>query len=58
MFTGPANKACASDAECPGAVAGSCSAAKKCTTNCAAKVGAVSMPAPQTAKPGAYAESP
>ena len=34
-FTGPANKACTADAECPGAVVGSC-AALKCTTTCAA----------------------
>ncbi|MFO0734479.1 MAG: hypothetical protein U0270_01300 [Labilithrix sp.] len=34
VFTGPANKTCAADAECPGAVAGSCTAAKKCSTNC------------------------
>jgi hypothetical protein len=35
VFTGPANKVCMADAECPGAVAGSC-VAGKCTTNCAA----------------------
>jgi hypothetical protein len=33
VFTGPANKACMADAECPGAAAGSC-VAGKCTTNC------------------------
>lgn len=32
-FTGPAAAACTTDANCPGAVAGSC-AASKCTTNC------------------------
>jgi hypothetical protein len=39
VFTGPAAKTCSgpgADAECPGAVAGSCTAAKKCTTNCVA----------------------
>jgi DNA-binding beta-propeller fold protein YncE/mono/diheme cytochrome c family protein len=36
VFTGPANKTCAADSECPGALPGSCSAAKKCTTNCTA----------------------
>jgi hypothetical protein len=37
VFTGPANKACAADAECPGSVAGSCNlTTKKCATNCAA----------------------
>jgi hypothetical protein len=34
LFTGPAFAACTTDATCPGAVAGSCVAAK-CTTNCA-----------------------
>jgi hypothetical protein len=34
VFTGPANKACLADAECPGAAAGSC-VAGKCATNCA-----------------------
>src|SRR5262249_44840902 len=34
-FTGPANATCAADADCPGAVVGSC-AAGKCTTNCTA----------------------
>jgi YVTN family beta-propeller protein len=33
VFTGPAAKACMADAECPGAVAGSC-VANKCKTNC------------------------
>jgi mono/diheme cytochrome c family protein len=33
VFTGPANKACTADAECPGSAAGSC-AANKCATNC------------------------
>jgi hypothetical protein len=33
VFTGPANKACIADAECPGAAAGSC-VAGKCATNC------------------------
>src|SRR6185503_15635508 len=36
VFTGPANKVCADDTECPGAAAGSCTAAKKCSTNCVA----------------------
>jgi DNA-binding beta-propeller fold protein YncE/mono/diheme cytochrome c family protein len=36
VFTGPANKVCAADSECPGGAAGTCSAAKKCTTNCTA----------------------
>jgi DNA-binding beta-propeller fold protein YncE len=36
VFTGPANKVCAADTDCPGAVAGSCTAAKKCATNCSA----------------------
>lgn len=34
-FTGPANAACVLDADCPGKLAGSCTALK-CTTNCAA----------------------
>jgi DNA-binding beta-propeller fold protein YncE len=34
VFTGPANKTCGGDSECPGAAAGSCTAAKKCSTNC------------------------
>lgn len=33
MFTGPANATCTTDANCPGAVAGSC-LNQKCTTNC------------------------
>ena len=33
VFTGPANKACAADTECPGAAEGSCRV-NKCTTNC------------------------
>ena len=36
VFTGPANKVCAADSECPGAGYGSCTGAKKCATNCAA----------------------
>ena len=35
VFTGPANKVCAADSECPGAAAGSCTA-NKCATNCSA----------------------
>jgi mono/diheme cytochrome c family protein len=35
VFTGPAAKACPlGDSDCPGGAAGSCNAAKKCTTNC------------------------
>ena len=36
MFTGPGAKVCAADADCPGAVAGSCGANLRCTTNCVA----------------------